>query len=651
MSEQPETLRQLPAPYLPFVNRKEELADFRAAAQVANAGSTPLLRVFTGQEGVGKTTLAVMACHEVKDRYPDAQLYYEFHGSEPGIEVTAGEAATSFLRSFGVTGEKVPARERERFTMLRSLLAGKKALILLDDATREDQVLPFLFDSPTSVVAVTSRRPLRGLRQRGFVPVGVQHFSDDHARELISVIAGAQPKIESAVVRGLCAVCEGLPVALSIAATRLGDADEAPEDYLAELLGGRPLEALEVDGDRPVLRIFEMMYEELDADQARAYALLSVLPGPHFGSGVAAEVLGMSEMDTVRLLRELARRYVLQRAGSGRFRFHSLVREHARDRARAAFSPAEIGSVVNAARWWYWRRQVALDKNLSARPVPIGAQGYYGSIAPAFTGADADGQAWAEVAVEWPNLLAALQDSGGRPDDALLSIFPLALWFFAYQTRRCNELIDAYRRALEEKPDAAQAWQLYRDLAGLYERSGDPDAADACIAGAFQAGYEPGTESLYSWHGLIKEERGDLTGALESFERALDAAPLIGDPKQEQRARALLHMHIGRVRCAAGEYEPAQAGLADAAEYFAKHGEQVNRARAELDLGQSLARTGGPAEAVPLLQAAFETFRERSMPGEAAKAADGLAWIADVDGRPDEAGSWREAARELRGEG
>jgi tetratricopeptide (TPR) repeat protein len=651
VSVQREAPRQLKLPWRPSVNRKQELADFRSAERVANAGGTPLLTAFTGLEGVGKTTLARMACQEVKDHYPDAQLYYEFLGSEPDAELTAVDAATFFLSSLGVSGEEMPARDGERITMLRSLLSGRKALIFLDDVTREDQVLPFLFDSPASAVVVTSRRPMSGLRRAGFTLAEVRPFGDDDARELFGALAGERlAGIESTVVKGLRTVCEGLPVALSVVAMRLSEAEEEPEDYLAELSGDRLLDALELDGDRPVLRIFELTYQELGADEARAYALLSVLPGPHFGTGVAAEVLGMSEVDTQRLLRGLTRRYVLERIGNGRFRFHSLIRAHARDRARAAFSPTDIASTVNAARWWYWRRQVALDKALSSRPFPIGAQTYYESIDPAFTGTDVDGQAWAEVEREWPNLLAAMKEGGAQPDDELTPIFPLALWFFAYQTRRCTELIDAYHRALERETDPARVWQLNRDLAGLYERCGEPDAADKCIDRAALAGYEPGTESLYTWYGLAKEARGDLPGALAAFERAQDAVRLMGDPVQEARATALLHMHVGRVRYAAGEYEPAAAFLTGAREYFHERNEPVNRARAELDLGRSLAGSGRRTEAIPLLESAFETFRSHSMRDKAAEAADELTWIADVDGRADEVESWRESARDLRGE-
>ncbi|MGP4014674.1 NB-ARC domain-containing protein [Saccharopolyspora sp. 5N708] len=629
-----------------LVDREDEIGAFTADAQAAIASGAPLLRVFTGPEGVGKTTLGVQACYEVADQYPDAHLYYDLRGSD--AEASAEEVAGSFLRQLGYTGDEIPERADDRFAELRSRLAGRKVLMLLDDVARADQVERLLFDSPTAAVVITTRRPLTALRRRGFTPVEVRPFRDEHAKQLITLIAGERlGEIEPDVLRGVREVCEGLPLALSIAAANLSEPD-APADYLVALLRTKPHEALELEGDRPVLRVFETTYQELEPDEARAYELLSLLPGPHFGTGVAAEVLGVSEADAVRLLREMARRYVLERHGEGRYRFHSLVRAHAQDRARATFSPMEIASTAHRARWWYCRRQVALDKTLSHRPIPLGAQQHYQAIDPAYASAD-ERRAWAEAEVEWPNMIAAMAADGDHPQDELTAVFPLALWSFGYQTRQCTELIDAYQRALERGPEAGEAWQLHRDLAGLHERCGEPDAADRYVALALQTGYEPGFASVYEWHGLAREARGDRAGALESLRQSADAVPLMGDPVHEQRARALLAMHVGRNSGALGEHEQAAAALHVAHEYFAERDEPINLARTGLDLGRELAGLDRRGEAIALLESAFATFRERSMRDKAIEAAEELARIADIEGRPDDAKAWRAVADELRG--
>lgn len=629
-----------------FVNRAKEMADFLAWRWDAASGDTPLLVAVTGREGIGKTTFAVMASHGVAEHYPHAQLYYEVRGSDPQTRVRADQIAGYFLGQLGVARTEVPKRADERIGMLRSKLAGKPALILLDDVDDVEQVTPLLFESPMAAVVVTSRRRLDGLRRQGFQPLRLGGFEGNDAAELVGRIAGEEiGEIAPDVVRQLCVVCEGLPLALSIAAVRLSDPDESAEIYIEELLRGQPLTVLEVDGQRPVTRVFDAMYDDLDEQEARAYVLLSVIPSAHFGLGVAAATLDLDETDAARLLRRLIRKYVLDSFGDNRFRFHNLIHQHASDRAVAALSADDIEQAVTRAVQWYWRREVALDKSVSGRPVPPPALAHYQAILPAFTGEGAVNRAFAEFDLEWPNLVAAAQAARELPPNEVAGLFPLAMWFFGYTTARYPELLDAYQKALALPGDDTLRWQQYRDLAALHEGVGELDLADDYVARASSVHYPAGIASLHEWHGLNREGRGDLTGALEEFTKSWDAVPLMRADEQE-RARALLLMHSGRVLCKLNDLDQAHSALSEAYRYFAERPvERANQARAATWLGRTMVRRGG---APALLEQALAALRELGMTRDAVEVADELAELAEADGRTADAESYQRLAGELR---
>ncbi|MDA3647534.1 NB-ARC domain-containing protein [Saccharopolyspora indica] len=638
MSAQPPVSRSLPVPPTVFVDRADELRGVLARARSGG----PLLTLITGPQGIGKTTFALKTCAELADLYPGPHLFHEVNGSEPDSVETAESVAGSLLAQLGLSGAEIPARAGDRFAKLRSALVERKALVFLDDVARADQVEPLLFNSASAAVLVTSRRSLPSLGQYGFTRVKLTGFGADHAKELIERLAGDElGELSPEVLSAIHEVCDGLPLALSIAGFRLGDGEPA-HDYVADLRRAKPHEVLERDGERPVLKIFELDYQEFNEAQKLAYARLSLLPGADFGIGVAAAVLDLAEAEAGRLLRELARRHVIQLNGD-RFRFHSLIREHAKDKARTTLSPVEIASTVETARTWYWRRQVALDQVISGRPKPLGAEACYDAVEPAYSGLDAGRRAWAEIELEWPNLIAAMRAGAAGPQDELSRVFPLALWFFGYQTHRCNELIDAYCGALQHEVSAGEKWQLHRDLAGLHERCGDHAEADEQVELSIRTGYEPGIESSYTWRGLAHESRGDRRAALADLERALEAVPLM-DVEQRARATALLRMHFGRNRCALGEFERAASDLAEARGYFAEHGEQPNLARVELDLGRALLGLQRRGAAVEGLTSAYEEFRARGM---ADKAAEAAAALADAQDSPEGAEHWRRIAQEL----
>lgn len=626
-----------------FVNRAREMADFLAWREEAAAAGSSLLVTVTGPEGIGKTTFSVVASHRVAGQYPDAQLHYDARGSDPDAVVTADQIAVYFLGQLGVPRSAIPRDAAERIGVLRSKLAHRKVLMLLDDVEDIELVRQLLFESTDAVVVVTSRRPLNGLRVDGFRSLRLAKFEGEEAAELLNRIAGGT--IDAHVANTLCVLCDGLPLALAIAAVRLSDPDEPAAEYMEELVRGKSFDALSVDGVSTVELVFDAMYRDLDEDAVRAYTLLSLIPGAHFSAGVAAAVLDQDEAAVVRLLRGLTSKYVLERLGDDRFRFHNLIRRHALDRAAADLADEDIKRAVARAVGWYWHRAVALDQAVSGRPVPAGTEGYYQSITPAYAGTEAASRAFAEFDVEWPNLVAAARAAREAPRNELAPLFALPMWFYGYNTRRYPELLDAYHQAVPLARDERLRWQLHRDLAATYEGLGELDLAAAQVELAASVNYPAGTESVHTWYGIILERQGDLAGALGEFDKALDAVVLMRDPVQEERARALLSMHSGRVLYKLRDQADPAPPLVAAYEYFAaRPAERVNQAKTGMWLGRVLADRGEPPT---LLTTTLDMLRELDMRQDAADVADVLADIAESAGDAETAGMYRQLASEL----
>jgi len=229
--------RQLPAAVADFTGRASELAtldDILNAA--AHAPGTVVISAISGPAGVGKTALALHWAHQVAGRFPDGQLHVNLRGSDPATApVTAAEAIRWFLDVLGVPPDRRPLAPDARAALYRSLLAGKRMLILLDNAREEQQVRPLLPASPGSLVIVTSRNSLTGLAATG----GARLLSLDvlprrDAVALLSARIGPdRAAAEPSAIAEIAALCGCLPLALGAAAARAAVRPEMPLSALA----------------------------------------------------------------------------------------------------------------------------------------------------------------------------------------------------------------------------------------------------------------------------------------------------------------------------------------------------------------------------------------------------------------------------------
>jgi tetratricopeptide (TPR) repeat protein len=342
--------RQLPPDVPGFAGRRTELAALDALAPVA---------VVSGMAGVGKTALAVHWAHRVADRF-EGQLYVDLRGFDPGGQaMDPGEAVRLFLEALGVPAPRIPAPADARTALYRSMLAGRRMLIVLDNARNAAQVRPLLPGVPTCAVVATSRNRLTGLvAAAGARPVGLHPLSGDEARQVLTGRIGAdrvsaEPEAAGEIVER----CARLPLALVIVAARAATQPDLPLRVLADELGDsrRRLDGLAADDDphTDVRAVLSWSYRALNRPAARLFRLLGWFPGPSLSAPAAAAMAAIPPAEVERLLGVLAAAHMIETRPGERFRFHDLVRMYAVERARSDEPAGERDAAAGRLLTWY----------------------------------------------------------------------------------------------------------------------------------------------------------------------------------------------------------------------------------------------------------------------------------------------------------
>jgi DNA-binding SARP family transcriptional activator/tetratricopeptide (TPR) repeat protein len=337
--------RQLPPGTAALVGRDEQVAEVRRLLD-ADARAAVAVVVVPGPGGIGKTALALHVAHQLRDRYPDGQLYAELRGST-NQPLDAGEVLAQFLRGFGVS--VIPEAAAERTAMYRSVVADRRVLVVLDDARDEAQVRDLVPGSASCAVLVTARRRLPGIDGVHHVPALEPLDAADAATLFLDTLAraGIDRRAEPRATARVVALCAGLPLALCIAAAlRVRDFGQPTAELAKRLAGQRP-DAFEY-GERSVGRTIGAGLDRLDDAARRLFLGLGLVDVPEFGLWTAAAVLDDGAdpadggADPAEALLRLASSYMIQPAGSGlRYRFHDLTGEYARGRARQDYPAAD----------------------------------------------------------------------------------------------------------------------------------------------------------------------------------------------------------------------------------------------------------------------------------------------------------------------
>jgi transcriptional regulator with XRE-family HTH domain/tetratricopeptide (TPR) repeat protein len=386
-----------------FTGRKQELADLEALA----TGTRTRAAVLFGPGGQGKTTLAAEAVRRLGGTFPDGSVCIQLHGMSDS-PLPATEALVLLLTALGHPADRIPVDPVAREALYRAALAGRRALVVLDDAADESQTRPLLPDAEGSFVLVTSRRPLAGLE--GVRRIRLGGLSGGESTRLLERILGA-PRTDGqseALIR-LTELCGHLPLALRIVGNRLSSRPRWTPARLVDQLADeeRRLSGL-VAGDLAVRSALNLSYGQLTAQHRLLLRRLSLVPGHDTGPDLAAVLTGEDPLTTEDSLDLLVDRGLLEETAPGRYALHDLVRLFARERLRdeeEATLPVQLRMAD-----WLLRSASAAGRRFEAPGAPEPWPGEPDAFTP---GSTDEAEEWLTVErSNWAGALPVLAEAG-----------------------------------------------------------------------------------------------------------------------------------------------------------------------------------------------------------------------------------------------
>ncbi len=455
---------QLPLDAPGFSGRHEELGVLLAMLPAKSAGpgeastgeastdQTVPIVVISGTAGTGKTALAVRFGRQVAKRFPHGQLYVNLRGLDPATPpMEPAEALRFFLDALGVPPYRIPADAQGRSALFRSLLDGKRMLIVLDNARNGAQVRPLLPGSPGSLVVVTSRNEMTGLvAAEGAVPLTLDVLSYDEARELLvrrlgQDRAAAEPEAADEIISS----CARLPLALGIAIGRAAGRPKRPlTELAAELRNARNrLDALEADDAITNVRaVLSWSYDQLSEPAARMFRLLGVHPGPDISLSAAASLAGVARADAGAALRELSRTHMAAEYLPARFTFHDLLRAYAADQGERHDPEPERRAAAHRVLDHYLYTAMAAAQRFSPHRPPLRLAAAQPSVLPADAADKEQAIAWFDA--EAPVLLALIAFADANGFDTHAWQIPWTLGPFFNRRGRWQDYVATQQTAL-----------------------------------------------------------------------------------------------------------------------------------------------------------------------------------------------------------
>jgi tetratricopeptide (TPR) repeat protein len=606
--------RQLVSDTTGFAGRHGELARLDALTSGASPPGAAIVAI-SGTAGIGKTVLAVHWAHRVADRFPDGQLYLNLRGFDPTESpVAPATAIQTLLDAFGVPPQHIPASLATRVGLYRSILAGRRVLVLLDNAHDAEQVRPLLPGAPGCLTIVTSRDRLSGLvAGEGAHPLVLDLMPVAEARELIAHrIGAARAAAEPAAVDRIVEWCARLPLALAVVAAR---AATHPRFELAtvaeELRSARgSLDVFDsADLATDVRAVISWSYLQLSPPAAQLFRLLGLHPGPDLGVAAAASLAGTPVGQVRRLLSELARTNLVAEHLPGRYRFHDLLRAYATELAGGDDGDHRRRAVLRMLDHYLHTAHGAallLNRNRHAITIDPAAP----EVVPEPLGDHARALAW--FTTEHPVLIGAIRlaAAGGLDRHA----WQLAWTLTTFLDRRglWQDWIEVQRTAVEAadrlSEPASQAY-AHRGLALGYYRLGDYEHADAELSLALRlfiaCGDRAGQANTHLDLCWVNERTGGYPLALDHARQALDLHRA-GEHRPGQ-ARAL--NAVGWCHARLDEHEDALRCCRAAHELFRELGDRIGEAATWDSLGYAQHRRGHHGDAVDCYRRAVEMFR------------------------------------------
>ncbi|MET8771964.1 BTAD domain-containing putative transcriptional regulator [Streptomyces sp. NPDC004658] len=613
---------QLPHDLPAFTGRHTELAELLdPLAGTGDPAATVLISALGGMAGVGKTTLAVHWAHRVADRYPDGQLYVDLRGFAPSGAVTdPGEALRGFLHALGVPPRQVPQDLAAQAALYRSVLAGRRVLVLLDNARDAEQVRPLLPGTPGCLAIVTSRDDLAGLvAAHGARSLTLRPFDAGQARDFLAGRLGAgRVAAEPRAVDEIIARCAGLPLALACVAARAALRPGFPlAAVAAELREARgSLDAFTRTGTPVDLAtVFSWSTRAVSPAAARLFRLLALHPGPAVSAATAAALAGLPPRRARSLLGELAAVHLVTEPAPGRYGFHDLLRAHAGDLLAKQHTGTERQEALDRMFRHYVEHAHAagalLDPSGDVPPLPPAPQD-----TRAVPFAD-DSAALAWLTAEHAALPAVVRAAASSGHDRYACLLAWSLEPYFERRGHWHDGLAAQRTALDAAlrlADPALEARALRGLARAKGRLGLSDESrahlDRALALFTLAGDTVGRAGTHRSLGWACEQEGDLAGALRHNQLALELFRAAG----HRPAQASVLNSVGWYHALRGEYRPALARCFEALALLQDLGDRYGQAATWDSIAYAYHRLGRHPHALLGYRNALTLYRALGVP-------------------------------------
>lgn len=591
---------QVPLEIAGFTGRQAELKRLNAMVPGASTADTTAMPVaiITGMAGIGKTALAIRFARQAigAGNFPDGQLYVNLRGFDPsGSPLSPGDVLRGFCDALGVPAKRIPDGIEGQIGLFRSLLDGRRMLVVLDNARTTDQVRPLLPGSPGCMVVITSRSQLNGLvAAEGAKPIRLDVLTPQEAHDMLGGRVGAERlAAEPQAAVEITKFCARLPLALSVISAHAATQPElALTGLSAELRDAQArLDVLDAgeEATTNVRAVFSWSYQQLGADSARMFRLLGTHNGPDISVLAAASLAGVSGDAARTALAELTRASLLTELVPGRFTCHDLLRAYAAEQAAAAESRDELFAAERRLLDHYLRTAC----EASMRMYPGRRMVSLPDPAP---GAVADSFRAYEQALNWLNgelrvLLAAVQAAAGKSG------------------------LEVY------------CWQLPWAIASLLVRTGrwHDFLASQQIAkvAALATGDEVAQMNVFYELGYAYTLLGDSEEARSHLERSIELASRLGDRVAEAEARSGLSQMLERQ----GHYAEALGHELEALRLRRAYANRAAIAHSENGVGWLYAKLGQFSEALRHCRRAQELNRDSGSRSVGADILDSLGFI------------------------
>jgi DNA-binding SARP family transcriptional activator len=637
----------LPSAVPDFTGRAIELAELSALRD--QPGRPVVITAIGGTAGVGKTALAVHWARQAAGHFPDGQLYVNLRGFGPAEPLHPSEALRAFLYALGVPAAQVPVGLDAQHVLYRSLLVGKKILILLDNARDPAQVRPLLPGTADAQVLITSRAELASLVvTEGARQISLDVLTTGEARQMLAARLGpGRVADEPAAADELIGLCARLPLALAITAAR---AAAHPGFTLAALAAelrdarGR-LDALSTGEDATDMRaVFSWSYQHLPAPAARMFRLLGLVPGPDITAQAGASLAGLAVPEARRLLRELARAHLLSEPVPGRYAFHDLLRAYAGEQARQTDSDTDRRAATIRILDHYLHTVYTAGLLVVPGRIPVSLTAPQRGVRPEVLVSEQQAKDWFDA--EYHVLIAAATLAAETGFDVHAWQLPSAMADLLMMRGHWHEAVAAHHGGLEAATrlgGQAEQAEARQRLAILYFKLGDYDqgrAYGAAALGLFrQVGDRRGQARAHLTLGALSSRQGDDAEAVRCQEQALALFRAIGD----RHGEAATLNDIGWCYVILGRAHEARTFCEQSISLQQELGNRSGEAHAWDSLGYAEHHLGHLAEAAAFYQHALDLYREL---GSRSGAAESLSHLGDVHHADGDHAAAREAWQE-----